>query len=140
MADIAGLSGASNIEVNRRSTVEESRPEDEAAARDAVARETSEVQPTSTEPATNGTGTTEESNTDQSATAQGERTVADQVTLSPEAQNIVQSQAVSSDEFDPANDTNQDQRDENGTSVVNGNQNNQSEQTRTLGQIVDQFA
>jgi hypothetical protein len=36
--------------------------------------------------------------------------------------------------------TNQVAVDEENTSVVNGNQDSQSEQTRTLGQIVDQFA
>ena len=38
------------------------------------------------------------------------------------------------------NETNQVARQEDTTTEVNGNQNNQSETTRTLGQLVDQFA
>ena len=142
MADIAGISGTSNIDTARRAAVEETRPEDDQvrAQEAAAALEAETAEATSTAPATNGTGATEETNTDQSATAQGEREVTDQVSLSPEAQQAVQRQAIAADEFAPANDTNQDERDENRTGVVNGNQDNQSEQTRALGQIVDQFA
>ncbi len=143
MADIAGISGSSNAEIARSSASQAQQPdEEELRAREAAAAlETSTAEAANGAPATNGTGTTDEASTDQSTTGQGEREASVQVTLSAEAQQIIGNQAASSvDEFAPANDTNQEDRDEDRTGVVNGNQNNQSQQTRALGQIVDQFA
>lgn len=139
MADIAGISGSSGLEPTRSSPVQDP-SEEELRAQQAAEVDASEAQPANSAPATNGTGTAAAADTDQSATAQGEREVVDQVSLSPEAQQVVQRQEVAADEFAPANDTNQDERDEDRTGVVNGNQNDQSQGTRALGQIVDQFA
>ena len=57
-----------------------------------------------------------------------------------EATTSVAAPAVDPTQIGGVNGTNQTTTDEENTSAVNGNQDNQSEQTRALGQLVDQFA
>lgn len=104
----------------------------------------------------------EEANTQQQASQQSqEQDNTDTVTLSNAAQDYLTqaqdaAQAANDDAtVDAATDTeavtqiasatglsatNQTARNEESTSTVNGNQNTQSEQTRALGQVVDQYA
>ena len=151
MADIAGISGSFGFDPSRsnaaedRRTSEEDRRADEAAR---AAEETDAGSATNESAASNGTGTTTEIGTDQNTTARQEREVdEDQVTISNEAQQRLDEEAATPaagaadvQTLTPANDTNQATRQENSTTVVNGNRDDQSEQSRSLGQLVDQFA
>lgn len=97
---------------------------------------------------------TQETDTEQDAqaSAQDQQRAEDQVTLSSAAQDFIaqqteQTQAANDDaaiaattQVGGVDGTNQRAADEENTSTVNGNQDDQSEQTRALGQIVDQFA
>ena len=150
MADIAGISGSfgfdpsrSNAAEDRRTSEEDRRAEEAARA----AEETDAGSATNESAASNGTGTTTETGTDQNTTARQEREAEDQVSISSEAQQRLDEEASTPaagaadvETLTPANDTNQAARQENSTSVVNGNRDDQSEQTRSLGQLVDQFA
>ncbi len=92
------------------------------------------------------------------------RDIADKITLSPRATEIIKSSSseiaiinaaanqnnnvqngndnddVVVNEIAPVNDTNQVKRDDNRTGVINGNQDDEIEAVRSLGKIVDQFA
>lgn len=154
MADIAGIGGGTGtFGFNpARSSVEETRPEDLAARRrleeETTARPVEEGQDVAAPARTDEAAP---SDTEQQATDQGQRELdEDTVTLSQGAEQALAANdtaapretegAVNVTAAADTRETNQVTRQEDTTSEVNGNQNNQSETTRTLGQVVDQFA
>ncbi len=93
---------------------------------------------------------TRETDTEQETGAQNAQRQSDEVVLSTAAQNqlandngeddVAVAAAGESAAVGTTARTNQEDNDNANTSEVNGNQDEQSEQTRTLGQVVDQFA
>jgi hypothetical protein len=158
MADIAGIGGGSNpFGLNpSRSTPEE------IQARENESRRRVEQEEPTVRPAEDGADTAapaEETNgasgidTDQETTADrgGQELREDTVSLSRQAEEAIATNERPPEPATPAagetnvvagdtRATNQVTRQEDTTTEVNGNQNNQSETTRTLGQVVDQFA
>ncbi|MCR9221310.1 MAG: hypothetical protein NXI21_13885 [Alphaproteobacteria bacterium] len=156
MADIAGIGGGSGLFGFNptRSAPEETqapgtreRVEDDAQ-RAAEAEDASLAAGESAPASVAGA----ESDQDAGNEGQGQELTEDTVTLSAGAEqaltgvvaNDVEPDAPAAGEANliasDTRSTNQSARQEDTTAEVNGNQNSQSETTRTLGQVVDQFA
>lgn len=167
MADIAGVGTNTGFDAAQQTARVEERQrtaDDDARLREEQQRQASQeqAQATTTEanttqgvnetgaPATAGsTPAAEDTATDQSG--RGANDPQDQVTLSSAAQDALAAgqttapPTLAAGEADaapttPANDTNQAVTLDTTTSTVRGNENNENEQVRALGQIVDQFA
>jgi len=156
MSDIGGISGFNPA--TTRSTFDPeaaAQRRAEERARQEAAREEQAVASVDEEEAQRA----EESDAEQRTSPQAQQELQDDtVTLSNAAQDFLiqtreDTQAANDDaeveaiqaareaaEATGIGATNQTTRNEESTSEVNGNQDNQSEQTRALGQLVDQFA
>ncbi|RED49202.1 hypothetical protein [Aestuariispira insulae] len=163
MTDLAGVGGNAPFDpgqvtrtndTNRQAEQDRLREDEERTrAEDTGGTETRRVdraEDTATPPEARATQQPQESDGDTARGFQPSDTE-DTVTISAEAQQAARQNSapppatpaageVDATGFQPANDTNQATRQENSTTVVNGNQDQESEQTRALGQIVDQFA
>lgn len=160
MADIGGLGGF-DVATQRSAFDQEAAAQRRAEER---ARQEEVQEQRRTEASQEEARRTEETDTEQESAAQNqtqEELQEDTVTLSNAAERFVveaenaetaaanddalaavqQADAVSrTTQVGGVNGSNQDTADEENSSTVNGNQDSQSEQTRALGQIVDQFA
>ena len=156
MADIGGI-GGSDVATQRSAF------DQEAAARRRAEERTRQEEAQEqrrTEAAQEEARRTEEADSDQQAAVEQQARDdlrEDRISLSGSAERFI---AEAQEAEDAANDdavqqadtvarttqvggvdgSNQDTADEENSSTVNGNQDDQSEQTRALGQIVDQFA
>jgi len=162
MSDIAGIGGAPfdpgqvsrPSDVDRQADADRRREEENERTTQATQGGNEVRRPEAADASAPATaGATQESSPANSDSPRGFQPgdTEDRVTLSSEAQQALRQDAatapatpaageVDATGFEPANDTNQATRQENSTSVVNGNQDEESEQNRALGQIVDQFA
>ncbi|MBP5857571.1 hypothetical protein KAJ83_11165 [Marivibrio halodurans] len=159
MADIAGIGGGSGAfgYSPTRSAAEDIRADDASASRRFEEEATRPVQDRTEVPALDDTAAdTAPADTDQETSPGGQQELAeDTVSLSDGAQQALAANDagapvdrpvepgagnLSAEGARATNETNQVARQEDTTTEVNGNQNNQSETTRTLGQLVDQFA
>lgn len=161
MADIGGIGGFNPV--TTRSTFDAEAAAQRRAEERARQEELQEAR--RSEAVEEDARAAEESDTDQDANAQAQQQqeAQDEVTLSNAAQDFLSraqddaaTQAANDDaqiqqaqaaqeagrvnQVGGVNGTNQTTADEENNATVNGNQDDQSEQTRALGQIVDQFA
>ena len=152
MADIGSLN-AFDPSATRSLGAERPTLEQDRERNDALQQQSSGTNPANVEAEARAADTarearrTQEANADLLSNGQTQAEAAlgtdqDQIVLSAEASQALanDNSTVSAVSLGDATPTNQRVQDESSSAQIDGNQDNQSEQTRTLGQFVDQFA